>query len=630
MQQAFRINDWQVQPIQGTVTDPNGQATHLEPKVIDVLVCLAESANQVVPRGELVNRVWENHGGADELLTGAVSDLRRGLALDSECSWHIETVPKRGYRLVGNVSLRDDLTLPSVDTPSLRSRPAALVLAAATLLLVIGVFSGLLFDDTDPRLTKSVAVLPFFDRSESQDQGWFVDGLTEEILAALSRTSDIRVASRAASFAYRETGQDISTIARDLRVAHILEGSVLRDGDRLHVIVYLTRTSDGTKIWSDTFDDTFGSPIDIQERIAADVANSLKTAADPEALAAMVAAGTISVPAWEAFLQGNALFNSAGTSGVRSRFRTAWDAYRLAVELDPEFARGHLALSGMWLLQLWTTNINNIGVDESPAEMAAEFHRAIDAAIRFERDPVNVLSYRAQKAVVDLRFDEAVLLLDSFLERRPNSDGEHGMMMVALASLGRYQEGMDVFHRYYSRDIRNNILIDRGLQMMRDAGDLEALRTYARHAAEDYIGHIGVLYQVHRALLWAGEVDEAALLLIKLENSKLRGSSKYLAALRQACAEGRLDDARALYGRGIVDFSGRPSTVWISHLLVGADDAAESLLMQVYDPHDLRPISNYLRYGFFDPSPYPELVRLLKSQGADDRTVATIPYRCDT
>lgn len=466
MQRAFRINDWQVQPIQGTVTDRNGQAIHLEPKVIDVLVCLAESANQMVPRSELVHRVWEHHVGADELLTGAVSDLRRGLELDSGSSWHIETVPKRGYRLVGDVSFRDDRARPTVDTPtSRRSRSVVLAIAAVVVLSVIGAFSSLLFDDTDPRLIKSIAVLPFFDRSDSQDQAWFVDGLTEEILAALSRTPDIRVASRAASFAYRDTDQDVSSIASDLRVAHILQGSVLRDGDSLHVIVYLTRTSDGTKIWSDTFDDTSGSPIDIQERIAADVANSIKTAADPEALAAMVAAGTISVPAWRASLQGNALFNSAGTSGVQSRFSTAWDAYRLAVELDPEFARGHLALSGMWLLQLWTTNINNIRVDESPVEMAAEFHRAIDAALRFERDPVNVFSYRAQKAVVDLRFDEA-------------------------------------------------------------------LRTYARHAAEDYIGHIGVLYQVHRALLWAGEVGEAALLLIKLENSKLRGSSKYLASLR--------------------------------------------------------------------------------------------------
>ena len=129
---------------------------------------------------------------------------------------------------------------------------------------------------------KSIAVLPFADFSPDGEQGWFADGLTDEILNALARTSDLRVASRTSSFQYRNTEGDLPRIANELGVAHILEGSVRRAGDKLRVTAQLIRAADDTHLWSETFDGTTEDSIAIQEQIALKIAQAMETAMDPE------------------------------------------------------------------------------------------------------------------------------------------------------------------------------------------------------------------------------------------------------------------------------------------------------------------------------------------------------------
>jgi TolB-like protein len=150
---------------------------------------------------------------------------------------------------------------------------------------------------------KSIAVLPFADFSPEGDHAWFGDGLTDEILNALARTRDLRVASRTSAFAYRDSEQDATAIAAELNVAHILEGSVRRSGDRIRVTAQLIRASDDAHLWSETFDASSDDSIDIQEQIAFEIASLLDTAMDPEELRRMVAAGTDSIAAWESFVQ---------------------------------------------------------------------------------------------------------------------------------------------------------------------------------------------------------------------------------------------------------------------------------------------------------------------------------------
>jgi len=190
--------------------------------------------------------------------------------------------------------------------------------------------------------TKSIAVLPFVNMSSDEEQSWFSDGLTEEILNALSRTPDLLVAARTSSFKYKGSNEDIPTIAGELGVAHILEGSVRSAKNRLRVTAQLIRASDGFHLWSQTYDRQPEDVIAIQEDIAIEIATALETAMDPEALASMVSSGTSSVPAYNAYLEGLASDSSSLSTGDAYSFLTARDAYKRAIELDPEFSFGEV------------------------------------------------------------------------------------------------------------------------------------------------------------------------------------------------------------------------------------------------------------------------------------------------
>ena len=134
----------------------------------------------------------------------------------------------------------------------------------------------------------SIAVLPFVNMSSDKEQEWFSDGLTEEILNALARTPDLLVAARTSSFKFKNSSEDIPTIARSLGVAHVLEGSVRRDRDHLRVTAQLIRASDGFHLWSQNYDRNPEDVISLQEEVAIEIATALETAMDPEALAKMV------------------------------------------------------------------------------------------------------------------------------------------------------------------------------------------------------------------------------------------------------------------------------------------------------------------------------------------------------
>ena len=143
---------------------------------------------------------------------------------------------------------------------------------------------------------RSIAVLPFVNMSSDEEQEWFADGLTEELLNSLARMPDLLVAARTSSFGYKGSTDSVQNIAKALGVAHVLEGSVRRGNDRLRITAQLIRASDGFHLWSETYDRSPDDVIAIQEDLAIEIARALETAMDPEALKEMVSAGTASVP----------------------------------------------------------------------------------------------------------------------------------------------------------------------------------------------------------------------------------------------------------------------------------------------------------------------------------------------
>jgi len=482
-------------------------------------------------------------------------------------------------------------------------------------------------DSTDDPAARSIAVLPFVNMSSDQAQEWFADGLTEEILNALARTPDLLVAARTSSFKFKGATEDVPTIAKALGVVHILEGSVRRNRDQLRVTAQLIRASDGFHLWSQSYDRNPDDVIAIQEEIAVEIASALETAMDPEALARMVSSGTASVPAFNAYLQGLAYNASTLSTGDGYTFLGARDSYERAIELDPEFSLAYWELARFWKIQLDTTNINS-GIVELPREeLKSRFDDALDKAIETERDPTNIIRYRVLGAEENMQLVRAWRLNTDYLEQRPNDQRAQDTQLTLLADQSMDVELAAAITEYQKRDGYDVVVAQASMTHLLIVNDPEAIRTFVKIAMERVGDSPFVMYQAHRTLLWAGDIDGASGLARIIQSSDLPKVSRLTVALRQACAENRTSDAMRIYETIITKHSAT-STDWISHNIMGQHERAFDTLVDLDDPEDLSQIGDFLNYAYFDARQFPNLLELLEAQGIEPREPREIPYRC--
>lgn len=365
-QQEFRLGPWQVEPAIGAITGPDGETRHLEPKVMDVLVLLAAHPNKLVSRNQLLDAVWNGHVAADELLTRAISELRRALHDDRGDPLFIETIPKRGYRLIGQVRPRDDPRLelnqsrPVSSTSFYIHKPAFVMITALVLALVY--IAGSRFvawptREAAPATKKaqvksivetdgwenSIAVLPFVNMSGDSDNEYFSDGLTEDIQTRLARIPGLKVIGRTSSFSFKGKDEDLRVIGQTLGVTMVLKGSVRKSGGRVRVTAKLINTSDGSHIWGDSFDRNLTDTFAVQDDVTAAIIDALQI--------------HISKPAEEQslFARSDAQHADAEDLYYQARYfffqftlasnRKAQELYRKALEIDPNLAKAHAGIA---------------------------------------------------------------------------------------------------------------------------------------------------------------------------------------------------------------------------------------------------------------------------------------------
>ena len=474
-------------------------------------------------------------------------------------------------------------------------------------------------------LDRSVAVLPFVNLSSDQEQEWFVDGLTEEILNSLARTPDLLVVARTSSFSYKGTSKDVRKIANELDVAHILEGSVRKGGDTLRVTAQLIRASDGFHLWSETYDRRSADVIAIQEDIAIQIANALETAMDPEALAAMVSAGTHSVPAYEAYLKGLALRINQGD---HNSDKEADEEFARAVTIDPEFSTAHYQRAFIRVGQLYgyslTTNASGLTMDE----IEKLFHDAIDQAIEHEDDVAVRTRYRARRLWINMNFRQALQQYNEYLKLRPGDEDAMVDRFIVLRSLALRDRAIDLALEFVENDVKINGATAQALQAMIHAKDPDAIVAFARKIIEHAPDNIWLLYQAHKAFLWAMDVDAARDVLPKILSSSSPETRKALAQLRQACAEERKSDALRFQAEAM-ESSDRLVTIWLAHKIIGDDKNANDVLREYDEQGNLHNLAGLLQYGEFDPTILPNLMARTAGQGIADREIFDIPFRCD-
>ena len=251
----FQLAGWTVNPSANRMS-VGSDVVKLEPKVMQVLVYLVDHRGQTVTRDELASAVWSGTVVGDDAVTNAIIKLRKAFGDDSRSSQIIETIPKRGYRLIASVkraSGGESATAPEIPPVGAATDSAELQTARPT-----------------------IAVLAFRNLSGDAAQEYFSDGITEDITTALSNTGWYYVTARHSAFSYKGKAIDVRQVGTELGVQYILEGSVRTVGNKLRVTADLIETANGRHIWGNRYDGTLADIFDFQDQITETIVGTVE------------------------------------------------------------------------------------------------------------------------------------------------------------------------------------------------------------------------------------------------------------------------------------------------------------------------------------------------------------------
>jgi TolB-like protein/Tfp pilus assembly protein PilF len=314
---------------------------------------------------------------------------------------------------------------------------------------------------------KSIAVLPFVDMSEKKDQEYFSDGLSEELIDMLTKITDLRVSARTSSFYFKGRPEKIPTIAHELGVAHILEGSVRRSGDRLRVTAQLVRADSGYSLWSDTFDREAKSIFQVQDEIAGAVVTALRMKLAP-AQQTISSGRTDNLEAYNRYLLGKQLYPRNSEQSVRH----AVTAFQEAITLEPSYAVAYagLAVAQSRLLDYdysQAANQEAIAHAEKAVALGPQLPETYaargllrllnldisgaaadsDKALTLNPNDGDILRLHGELLATSGKLTEAVVVMRRALEVDPLHVELHEDLGRYLAALGKYREAHDVLSR---------------------------------------------------------------------------------------------------------------------------------------------------------------------------------------
>jgi len=359
----------------------HGIRIKLQEQPCQILAFLLERRGEMVTRDELQRHLWpsDTFVDFDHSLNTAVMRLREALNDSSENPRFIETLPRRGYRFVSpfeetpasvtettslqarevgasrNSLAHESLTLPlpSQVLPGASARMAGrglrpTIALATVLLLMLALAAGLglrYLRKPSPvaapgKQITSIVVLPLENLSADKDQAYFADGMTDELIANLAKIRSLRVISRTSAMGYKGTHKTLSEIARDLNVDAVVEGTVLRSGDRVRITAELVQVATDRHLWADTYESPFGDVLSLQSRVASAIVNEIRINLTPEEQQRLASARPISAESYEDYLKGRFYWNKRSEEGLTR----AIEYFQLATQKDP---RSALAFAGL-------------------------------------------------------------------------------------------------------------------------------------------------------------------------------------------------------------------------------------------------------------------------------------------
>lgn len=323
----------------------------LRPKSFAVLKVLVENHGCLVSKNDLIEEAWSGSAVSDDSLTQCLIEIRR--ALDDADKSLVRTVPRRGYLFDGTV----EAGIRSPETAqATRNSPIVIRLAIGLLMLAATAGWWLAMQpatpEPDTEITRtpwpenSIAVLPFVDLSDEQHMRYFGESLSEEVINLLSQTPDLHIVARTSSFSFRDTSADVATIAEQLNVRFLLEGSVRETDGNIRVVAQFIDTNTDRHLWSRPFDASLQGAIDVQSDIALAVANELQVQ-----LGVTDSLSNSTDPiTYNLFGHAREIINGRDLS----RLPEAIDLLQQALQRDPNFVRGRFELGRAYYQQRLT------------------------------------------------------------------------------------------------------------------------------------------------------------------------------------------------------------------------------------------------------------------------------------
>lgn len=475
-----------------------GVKVKLQEQPLKILQLFLESPGQIFSREQLRSRIWpaDTFVEFDKGLYSAMARLRDALGDSAENPVFIETIPRKGYRFIAPVaesptagtdkpaSLTPTVPAetpgqPHAVAPESRERSRVVLICIVIIAGLLATFGALVMrrgqssPAGSPRI-RSLAVLPIENLSGDASQDFLADGMTEEFITELGRSSALRVISRTSVMQYKGTKRPVQQIARELNVDAVLEGTVLRSGNHVRITANLVQSSPETHLWAETYDSENGDILGLQQRVADSVAREIRVALSPRDVTPSRQGGSANLEAQDQYFRGlYALRSGAGAgatqaavdylqdaikkdpnfasaygtlamayavwfpgdSGPRENMPKAREAALKAVALDNSLAAGHMALAYIDLDYDWNF---------SEAELEFKRALALDPNLAIAR------GFYARELVILGRTDEAIAEAKRGLDLTPYSDMDYPAWVFYLAH--RYHDSLEIAQRIVTID----------------------------------------------------------------------------------------------------------------------------------------------------------------------------------
>ena len=331
------IAGWQIQPSNLRIIK-NGKEVRLEPKVMSVLICLANRPGQTLTRSELEEAVWPDVIVGYDALAGSISKLRNAFDDHTKPQQIIETIPKIGYRLIAPLE-------PRAETR--RKRPTLIIALGAVIAAVTLVLTAWLlpFGSTAPPGKPSIAVLAFDNLTGDAAQDIWSDGISENIITELSRFKDFFVIARNSSFSFKGQPVDVREIGDKLGARYVLEGSFRRPGDTVRITAQLIDATTGNHLWAESYTRDSDRLHEVLDEITRTLVATLGGRLDSIEIERIAANEMQSPEAYELYQRGRQIW----FQWTREANDRAAKLYEQAIAVDPNYAGAYRSLAWVYI-----------------------------------------------------------------------------------------------------------------------------------------------------------------------------------------------------------------------------------------------------------------------------------------